>query len=98
MGRKRRVKKSKKRQRGGTRFAPGLIEIPPKKSRGRRYSYNRDSDIRTRYKPRLVDKIAEGAAMGLSGPSPSFIKLGAFLGKQVLKGIKDNVQHYRRRK
>ena len=96
MGRKRRVKK--KRQRVGTRFAPGLIEIPPKKSRGRRYSYNRDSDIRTRYKPRVVDKIAEGVAMGLSGPSPSFLKLGAFLGKQVVKGIKDNVQHYRRRK
>ena len=95
MGRKRRVKK---RQRGGTRFAPGLIEIPPKKSRDRRYSYNRASDIRTRYKPRLVDKIAEGVAMGLSGPSPSFIKLGAFLGKQALKGIKDNVQHYRQRK
>ena len=35
--------------------------------------------------------------MGLSGPSPNFIKLGAFLGKQALKGIKDNVQHYRRR-
>ena len=53
---------------------------------------------RSRRKPRLVDKIAEGVAMGLSGPSPSFIKLGAFLGKQALKGIKDNVQHYRRRK
>ena len=53
---------------------------------------------RFRRKPRLVDKIAEGVAMGLSGPSPSFIKLGAFLGKQALKGIKDNVQHYRRRK
>ena len=53
---------------------------------------------RFRRKPRLVDKIAEGVAMGLSGPSPSFIKLRAFLGKQALKGIKDNVQHYRRRK
>ena len=53
---------------------------------------------RFRRKPRLVDKIAEGVAMGLSGPSPSFLKLGAFLGKQALKGIKDNVQHYRRRK
>ena len=53
---------------------------------------------RFRRKPRVVDKIAEGVAMGLSGPSPSFIKLGAFLGKQALKGIKDNVQHYRRRK
>ena len=70
MGRKKRVKKSKKRQTGGARnrFAPGLIEIPPKKSRGARYSYNRDSDIRKRYKPRLVDKIAEGVAMGLSLP------------------------------
>ena len=53
---------------------------------------------RFRRKPRLVDKIAEGVAMGLSGPSPSFMKLGAFLGKQALKGIKDNVQHYRQQK
>ena len=75
-----------------------MIEIVPPKPRGRRYSYNRASDIRTRYKPRVVDKIAEGMAMGLSGPSPSFLKLAAFLGKQVVKGIKDNVQHYRRRK
>ena len=47
--------------------------------------------VRFRRKPRLVDKIAEGVAMGLSGPSPSFAKLGAFLAKQALKGIKDNV-------
>ena len=53
---------------------------------------------RFRRKPRLVDKIAEGVAMGLSGPSPSFAKMGAFLAKQALKGIKDNVQHYRWRK
>ena len=53
---------------------------------------------RFRRKPRLMDKIAEGVAMGLSGPSPNFIKLGAFLGKQAKKGIKDNVQHYRRQK
>ena len=53
---------------------------------------------RFRRKPRLVDKIAEGVAMGLSGPSPNFIKLGAFLGKQALKGIKDNVRHYQRGK
>ena len=29
-------------------------------------------DARFRRKPRLVDKIAKGVAMGLSGPSPSF--------------------------
>ena len=49
---------------------------------------------RFRRKPRLVDQIAEEVAMGLSGPSPSFAKLGAFLAKQALRGIKDNVQHY----
>ena len=53
---------------------------------------------RFRRKPHLVDKIADGVAMGLSGPSPSFAKMGAFLAKQALKGIKDNVQHYRRLK
>ena len=53
---------------------------------------------RFRRKPRLIEKIAEGVAMGLSGPSPSFAKMGAFLAKQVLKGIKDNVKRYRRRK
>lgn len=53
---------------------------------------------RFRRRPRLVDNIAEEVTMGLSGPSPSFIKMGAFLAKQALKGIKDNVQHYRRRK
>ena len=47
---------------------------------------------------RLVDKIAEGVAMGLSGPSPSFAKMGAFLAKKALKGIKDNVRHYQRGK
>lgn len=50
---------------------------------------------RFRRKPRLVEEIAEGVAMGLSGPAPSFSKMGAFLAKQALKGIKDNVQHYR---
>ena len=53
---------------------------------------------RFRRKPRLIDKIAEGVAMGLSGPAPSFAKAAAFLGKQAFKGIKDNVQRYRRRK
>ena len=49
-----------------------------------------------RRRPTLTDKIAEGVAMGLSGPSPSFLKLGAFLGKQAVKGIRDNVRHARR--
>ena len=40
--------------------------------------------------PSLQDKIAAGGSMFLSGPSP-FGKLGFLLGKQVLKGIKDNV-------
>ena len=49
-----------------------------------------------RRRPTLTDKIAEGVAMGLSGPSPSFLILGAFLGKQAVKGIRDNVRHARR--
>ena len=45
-----------------------------------------------------MDKIAEGVAMGLSGASPNFGKMGAFLAKQAFKGIKDNVHHYQRGK
>lgn len=48
-------------------------------------------------KPRLVNKIAVGMAMGLSGPTPTFAKLGVLLGKQVFKGIKDNVAYYCKR-
>lgn len=51
-----------------------------------------------RRKPRLVDKIAEGASMFLAGPSPSFAKLGAKLMDQAAKGISDNVKYYRKRK
>ena len=49
-----------------------------------------------RRKVRLVDKIAEGVAMGLSGPSPSFLTLLAKLGSQAVKGVKDNVDHYKK--
>ena len=50
-----------------------------------------------RRKPRLVDKIAHGMSMFLSGPAPGFgLALGK-LGGQALKGITDNVQHVRRR-
>ena len=46
-----------------------------------------------RRKPRLVDKIAHGMSMFLSGPAPGFgLALGK-LGGQALKGITDNVQY-----
>ena len=45
-----------------------------------------------------TDKIAEGLSMFLLGPSPSFGALGRLLAKQVFKGLKDNVEHYRKRK
>ena len=51
-----------------------------------------------RRKPRLVDKIAEGASMVLSGPAPTFATLGAKLAGQALKGITDNVKYYKRRR
>ena len=51
-----------------------------------------------RRKPRLVDKIAHGMSMFLSGPAPGFgLALGK-LGGQALKGITDNVQHVRRQR
>lgn len=53
---------------------------------------------RFRQKLRLIDEIAEGVAMGLSCPVPSFAKAAALLGKQAFKGVKDNVQHYRRQR
>lgn len=71
--------------------------MPKGKRRVRKRRRVQTGGARFRRKPRLVDTIAEGVAMGLSGPSPSFLKLGAFLGKQALKGIKDNIQHYRRK-
>ena len=50
-----------------------------------------------RRKPRLVDKIAHGLSMVLSGPAPGFgLALGK-LGAQALKGVTDNVQYYRQR-
>ena len=64
--------------------------------RTRRYSQK--GDARFKRKPRLVDKIAEGVAMVLSGFSPSFAKIGAFLAKQAFKGIKDNVRYFQRGK
>ena len=51
-----------------------------------------------RHKPRLVEEISEGASMFLSGPAPSFAGLGIKLASQAFKGIKDNVDYYRRRK
>lgn len=51
-----------------------------------------------RRRTRLVDKIAEGASMFLSGPSPSFVSLAAKLAGQGIKGITDNVKYYRRRR
>ena len=72
--------------------------MPKRRRTIRRRKRVQRGGARFRRKPRLVDKIAEGVAMGLSGPSPSFLKLGAFLGKQAAKGIKDNVQLYRRRR
>ena len=65
---------------------------------GRQRKRQQKGGARYRRKPTLTDKIAEGVAMGLSGPAPSFAKMGAFLAKQAFKGVKDNVRHYQRGK
>ena len=46
----------------------------------------------------MVDKIAEGMSMFLSGPVTSFAGVGLELACQAAKGIKDNMQHYRRQR
>lgn len=73
---------------------------PPKRRRRRRRrrSKRQKGGALFRRKPRLVDKIAEGASMFLSGPSPSFFTLASKLASQGIKGVSDNVRHYRRRR
>ena len=84
-----------KKHRGGS-FLPGLVALMTvKKVRKRK---RQKGGALARRRPRLVDKIAEGASMFLSGPAPSFAGVGIKLGSQAFKGIKDNVDHYRRRK
>ena len=68
-----------------------------RKKKTRRRRQKRGALFR-RKKPRTVDKIAEGMSMFLSGPAPSFAGVGVKLASQAAKGIKDNVQHYRRRR
>ena len=47
-------------------------------------------------KPTLTDKIAEGAAMFVN-PTASWTGAFKLLGSQALKGVTDNVKHYRGR-
>ena len=53
-------------------------------------------EIILRRGPSLTDKLAYAASMLLSGPAPGFGTLGILLGKQALKGIMDNVKHYKK--
>ena len=91
----RKVRVKRKRHRGGS-FLPGLVALMAAKKAPKRKRQKGGALARRR--PRLVDKIAEGASMFLSGPAPSFAGVGIKLGSQAFKGIKDNVDHYRRRK
>ena len=50
-----------------------------------------------RLRPRLVDKIAEGASMFSLGLSPTFAMTAAKLGSQAYKSISKNVKYYGRR-
>ena len=91
----RRVTAKRKRHRGGG-FLPGLVALQAAKKAKKRKRQN--GGALARHKPRLVDKIAEGASMFLSGPAPSFAGVGIKLGSQAFKGIKKNVDYYWRRK
>ena len=48
--------------------------------------------------PSTQDKKAYAMSMFLSGPAPGLGTLGRILGKQALKGVMDNIQHYRNRR
>ena len=68
-------------------------KIRPKKN----YKTNRkdlDGGALARRKPTLTDKIAEAAAMFVN-PTASWPAVFMKLGSQGLKGITDNIQHYR---
>ena len=60
------------------------------------YRKQRGGALRRR-KPRLVDKIAQGASFFLASPAPTFATAAGKLAGQALKGITDNVKHYRKR-
>ena len=90
-----RVTIKRKRHRGGG-FLPGMVALMAARKANKRKRQKGGALARRR--PRLVDKIAEGASMFLSGPALSFAGVGIKLESQAFKGIKDNVDHYRRRK
>ena len=48
-----------------------------------------------KYKTSLQDKIAYFASTPLAGPAPTFTTAFNKLGSQALKGITDNINHYR---
>ena len=50
-----------------------------------------------RRKPRLIDKLAYGASFLLAGAAPMFTTAAGKLAGQALKGITDNIKHYRRK-
>ena len=79
------------RQKGGD-----LKSMMKNKPKPKKRSKQRGGAL-ARRKHRLVDKIAEGASMFLSGPSPTFVTAALKLAGQAAKGIRDNVVTFRRR-
>ena len=49
-----------------------------------------------RQRARTIDKVAEGLSMFLSGPAPSFAKLGLKVGTTGAKALKGVIDQYRR--
>ena len=75
---------------------------PSRRKRKKRTSQKGGASVRTVNRilnrgPSATDKAAYVVSMLLSGPAPGFGTLGRLLGKQVLKGVMDNVNHYRGR-
>ena len=76
---------------------------PSRRKRKKRTAQKVEASVRTvniilNRGPSATDKAAYVVSMLLSRPAPGFGTLGRLLGKQVLKGVMDNVNHYRGRR
>ena len=80
-----------------------LYPIMGKRRSGNRTAQKGGASVRTVNRilnrgPSATDKAAYVVSMLLSRPAPGFGTLGRLLGRQVLKGAMDNVNHYRGRR
>ena len=73
------------------------FQASSKKKKEKRYNVKgQRGGALARRRVRTIDKVAEGMSMFLSGPAPSFAKLGLKVGSTGAKALKSVVDQYRR--